>query len=90
MPITADGVVEYPFECVLDGRPIPEFLSRVQFRVFAGTSDFSVRINEIAVVPEPAPVMLLLASGAAFLTRRRTTTTGSPGVIRSPVAHHPV
>lgn len=86
VPITADGVVEYPFENVLDGRPIAEFLSRVQFRVFAGTSDFSVRINDIAVVPEPSPAMLILASGAAFLTRRRTSRTRHGWTTRYPAA----
>jgi hypothetical protein len=68
VPITTNGIVEYPFDHVLDVGPIPEFLSRVQFRVFAGSSDFSVSINEIAIVPEPSPTMLALVSGVVLLT----------------------
>lgn len=71
VPITANGIFEYSFDNIVGGQPLPEFLSRVQFRVFAGTSDFSVRINEIAVVPEPSGLLLTGVAAAILLFCRR-------------------
>lgn len=71
VPITANGIIEYSFDNIVGGQPIPEFLNNVQFRVFAGTSDFSVRINEIAVVPEPSALLLSGVAAASLLFRRR-------------------
>lgn len=71
VPIIGNGKIEYSFDNIVGGQPIPELLNSVQFRVFAGTSDFSVRINEIAVVPEPSALLLTGFAMASLLFRRR-------------------
>ena len=46
-------------------------IDRVQFRLVAGSSDFSVGLAGISIIPEPTPSILIALSALAATLRRR-------------------
>lgn len=55
-----------------------EELTRINIRIYASSPDFSITLNEIAVVPELSSLLLLGSGAIPFLWRRRTPGNSVP------------
>lgn len=82
LPIDGPGEYAYPFSNIGIGPPLDQ-LSSVTFWLFPESTDFSITIDQIAVVPEPGAEILALLGLAAFSVRRRRSR-GTTGRSRSP------
>jgi hypothetical protein len=67
--ITQPGVLYYPFANMVQHAYENPVIS-VQFYFFALNGDFSVGVDQIAVVPEPTSVFLLMSATVMFAMRR--------------------
>ena len=68
--ITEAGLLRYPFENMTVGN-YGQPINSVQFYFFPISTEFSVGVNEIAVVPEPAGAILLITGSAMLALKRR-------------------
>lgn len=84
IPLTTSGTVVYPFNAVnLQSGDFSD-VDNVDFVIRGQTTDFSVAIGGISVVPEPATLLLiLLGLGALSVGRERTGRSPENGRSRA-------
>jgi hypothetical protein len=76
LEITGPGSLNYPFANVFTSASYDR-LSAIEFWFVATSTDFSITVDQIAVVPEPASAFLVLTGlGGVLLRRRRRGVLG--------------
>ena len=69
VPLTASGVVEYPFANMAASSLNSQ--SHITIRITPDSTPFSLRLNEVALVPEPNALVLAMLGVFAVIRRRR-------------------